>query len=184
MCVCAAALFPHLVLPAARTSLTCGSTWTRTARSRRIAASSSPAASLHGPCAPSNCTTGKSMRWEELVIAHVHLLRELSVSFPARVGSWGGDSALCVPQGDSEPRYKCHVCDKCFTRGNNLTVHLRKKHHFKWPSGHPRFRYCSPFISSVPPVQCRAQLELPPALCWLCLGSDVWKCAQEPFPSG
>ncbi|XP_047548794.1 histone H4 transcription factor isoform X2 [Lutra lutra] len=46
-----------------------------------------------------------------------------------------------VHEGDSEPRYKCHVCDKCFTRGNNLTVHLREKHQFKWPSGHPRFRY-------------------------------------------
>lgn len=46
-----------------------------------------------------------------------------------------------VHEGDSAPRYKCHVCEKCFTRGNNLTVHLRKKHHFKWPSGHPRFRY-------------------------------------------
>ncbi|XP_054448373.1 histone H4 transcription factor [Pteronotus mesoamericanus] len=46
-----------------------------------------------------------------------------------------------VHEGYSEPRYKCHVCDKCFTRGNNLTVHLRKKHQFKWPSGHPRFRY-------------------------------------------
>ncbi|XP_033620275.1 histone H4 transcription factor isoform X3 [Fukomys damarensis] len=46
-----------------------------------------------------------------------------------------------VHEGDSEPRYKCHVCDKCFTRGNNLTVHLRKKHQFRWPSGHPRFRY-------------------------------------------
>ncbi|OXB62410.1 hypothetical protein ASZ78_009476 [Callipepla squamata] len=46
-----------------------------------------------------------------------------------------------VHEGDSEPRYKCHVCDKSFTRGNNLTVHLRKKHQFKWPSGHPRFRY-------------------------------------------
>ncbi|XP_058145461.1 histone H4 transcription factor isoform X2 [Dasypus novemcinctus] len=44
-------------------------------------------------------------------------------------------------RGDSEPRYKCHVCDKCFTRGNSLTVHLRKKHQFRWPSGHPRFRY-------------------------------------------
>ncbi|XP_077312944.1 histone H4 transcription factor [Lithobates pipiens] len=46
-----------------------------------------------------------------------------------------------VHEGDSAPRYKCHVCEKCFTRGNNLTVHLRKKHQFKWPSGHPRFRY-------------------------------------------
>ncbi|XP_036381694.1 histone H4 transcription factor isoform X3 [Megalops cyprinoides] len=46
-----------------------------------------------------------------------------------------------VHEGDFIPRYKCHVCDQCFTRGNNLTSHLRKKHHFKWPSGHPRFRY-------------------------------------------
>uniref|UniRef100_H3BEV4 Histone H4 transcription factor n=1 Tax=Latimeria chalumnae TaxID=7897 RepID=H3BEV4_LATCH len=46
-----------------------------------------------------------------------------------------------VHEGILEPRYKCHVCEKCFTRGNNLTLHLRKKHQFKWPSGHPRFRY-------------------------------------------
>uniref|UniRef100_A0A8C6SYD1 Histone H4 transcription factor n=1 Tax=Neogobius melanostomus TaxID=47308 RepID=A0A8C6SYD1_9GOBI len=44
-------------------------------------------------------------------------------------------------QGDLVARYKCHVCEQCFTRGNNLTVHLHKKHQFKWPSGHPRFRY-------------------------------------------
>ncbi|XP_012688245.1 histone H4 transcription factor-like isoform X2 [Clupea harengus] len=43
--------------------------------------------------------------------------------------------------GDSAPRYLCHVCEQSFSRGNNLTVHLRKKHQFKWPSGHPRFRY-------------------------------------------
>ncbi|XP_048840540.1 histone H4 transcription factor [Brienomyrus brachyistius] len=46
-----------------------------------------------------------------------------------------------VHEGDFVPRYKCHVCEQCFTRGNNLTSHLRKKHQFKWPSGHPRFRY-------------------------------------------
>ncbi|XP_076130568.1 histone H4 transcription factor [Alosa pseudoharengus] len=46
-----------------------------------------------------------------------------------------------VHEGDVAPRYKCHVCEQCFTRGNNLTAHLRKKHQFKWPSGHPRFRY-------------------------------------------
>lgn len=44
-------------------------------------------------------------------------------------------------QGDFMARYKCHVCEQCFTRGNNLTVHLHKKHQFKWPSGHPRFKY-------------------------------------------
>ncbi|XP_037125681.1 histone H4 transcription factor [Syngnathus acus] len=44
-------------------------------------------------------------------------------------------------EGNFLARYKCHVCDQCFTRGNNLTVHLHKKHQFKWPSGHPRFRY-------------------------------------------
>ncbi|XP_008331190.1 histone H4 transcription factor [Cynoglossus semilaevis] len=42
---------------------------------------------------------------------------------------------------DFTAQYKCHVCGQCFTRGNNLTVHLQKKHQFKWPSGHPRFRY-------------------------------------------
>ncbi|XP_062844639.1 histone H4 transcription factor [Trichomycterus rosablanca] len=46
-----------------------------------------------------------------------------------------------VHEGDDTPRYKCHVCEQCFTRGNTLTAHLRKKHQFKWPSGHPRFRY-------------------------------------------
>ncbi|XP_042611897.1 histone H4 transcription factor-like [Cyprinus carpio] len=45
-----------------------------------------------------------------------------------------------VHEGDDTPRYKCHVCEQCFTRGNNLIAHLRKKHHFKWLSGHPRFR--------------------------------------------
>lgn len=44
-------------------------------------------------------------------------------------------------EGNFVARYKCHVCSQCFTRGNNLTVHLHKKHQFKWPSGHPRFRY-------------------------------------------
>nr|XP_040036082.1 histone H4 transcription factor [Gasterosteus aculeatus aculeatus]XP_040036083.1 histone H4 transcription factor [Gasterosteus aculeatus aculeatus]XP_040036084.1 histone H4 transcription factor [Gasterosteus aculeatus aculeatus] len=43
--------------------------------------------------------------------------------------------------GNFVARYKCHVCEQCFTRGNSLTVHLHKKHQFKWPSGHPRFRY-------------------------------------------
>ncbi|XP_055798937.1 histone H4 transcription factor [Salvelinus fontinalis] len=46
-----------------------------------------------------------------------------------------------VHEGDFVARYKCHVCEQCFTRGNNLTAHLRKKHQFKWPPGHPRFRY-------------------------------------------
>ncbi|PWA23239.1 hypothetical protein CCH79_00001978 [Gambusia affinis] len=44
-------------------------------------------------------------------------------------------------EGTFTARYKCHVCGQCFTRGNSLTVHLHKKHQFKWPSGHPRFRY-------------------------------------------
>lgn len=38
-------------------------------------------------------------------------------------------------------KYKCHVCYTLFTRGSNLTAHLKKKHKFRWPSGHSRFRY-------------------------------------------
>ncbi|KAL0174135.1 hypothetical protein M9458_030103 [Cirrhinus mrigala] len=39
------------------------------------------------------------------------------------------------------PRYKCHLCDKTFSWCYTLTLHLRKKHQLKWPSGHSRFRY-------------------------------------------
>lgn len=39
------------------------------------------------------------------------------------------------------PKYKCHICDKVFSWCNTLTLHLRKKHELKWPSGHSRFRY-------------------------------------------
>jgi len=38
-------------------------------------------------------------------------------------------------------RYTCHICDQTYTRGFGLTKHLKKKHNFSWPSGHPRFRY-------------------------------------------
>ncbi|XP_063063247.1 histone H4 transcription factor [Engraulis encrasicolus] len=38
-------------------------------------------------------------------------------------------------------RYKCHLCDKTFSWCYTLTLHLRKKHQLKWPSGHARFRY-------------------------------------------
>ncbi|KAF0029976.1 hypothetical protein F2P81_016707 [Scophthalmus maximus] len=38
-------------------------------------------------------------------------------------------------------KYKCHICDKVFSWCYTLTLHLRKKHELKWPSGHSRFRY-------------------------------------------
>uniref|UniRef100_A0A3Q3WTA4 C2H2-type domain-containing protein n=1 Tax=Mola mola TaxID=94237 RepID=A0A3Q3WTA4_MOLML len=38
-------------------------------------------------------------------------------------------------------KYKCHICDKVFSWCYSLTLHLRKKHELKWPSGHSRFRY-------------------------------------------
>uniref|UniRef100_A0A672FVN5 Zgc:112083 n=1 Tax=Salarias fasciatus TaxID=181472 RepID=A0A672FVN5_SALFA len=37
-------------------------------------------------------------------------------------------------------KYKCHICDKVFSWCYTLTLHLRKKHELKWPSGHSRFR--------------------------------------------
>ncbi|XP_037123095.1 histone H4 transcription factor [Syngnathus acus] len=38
-------------------------------------------------------------------------------------------------------KYKCHLCDKVFSWCYTLTLHLRKIHELKWPSGHSRFRY-------------------------------------------
>ncbi|KAK6486264.1 histone H4 mRNAion factor [Huso huso] len=46
-----------------------------------------------------------------------------------------------VHEGDMVAKYKCHLCDKCFSWCYTLTLHLRKKHQLKWPSGHSRFRY-------------------------------------------
>lgn len=44
-------------------------------------------------------------------------------------------------QGIDLYRYECHVCGQRYTRGSGLTNHLKKKHKFSWPAGHPRFRY-------------------------------------------
>lgn len=44
-------------------------------------------------------------------------------------------------QGLDIYRYECHVCGQRYTRGSGLTNHLKKKHKFSWPAGHPRFRY-------------------------------------------
>ncbi|CAL1286144.1 unnamed protein product [Larinioides sclopetarius] len=45
-------------------------------------------------------------------------------------------------EGKQPFKYSCHLCEKMFSRGNYLTKHLLKKHKFRWPSGHCRFRYC------------------------------------------
>lgn len=37
--------------------------------------------------------------------------------------------------------YGCHLCSKIYQRGFLLTKHLKHKHNYSWPSGHPRFRY-------------------------------------------
>ncbi|GIY21125.1 histone H4 transcription factor [Caerostris extrusa] len=47
-----------------------------------------------------------------------------------------------IHEGKSPLTYSCHLCEKVFSRGNYLTKHLLKKHKFRWPSGHCRFRYC------------------------------------------
>ncbi|XP_063043548.1 histone H4 transcription factor-like [Engraulis encrasicolus] len=36
------------------------------------------------------------------------------------------------------PWYQCHLCEQSFTRGNNLTIHLEKKHQLK---SHSRLKY-------------------------------------------
>ena len=42
---------------------------------------------------------------------------------------------------ESKCVYCCHMCDSRFKRGSYLTRHLMKKHNFRWPSGHTRFRF-------------------------------------------
>uniref|UniRef100_T1JP29 C2H2-type domain-containing protein n=1 Tax=Strigamia maritima TaxID=126957 RepID=T1JP29_STRMM len=42
---------------------------------------------------------------------------------------------------DKVNRYVCHVCERLFSRGNYLSNHLVKKHKYRWPLGHCRFRY-------------------------------------------
>lgn len=46
-----------------------------------------------------------------------------------------------VVHSNNEKRYVCHICNNAYSRGFGLTKHLKKKHNFSWPSGHPRFRY-------------------------------------------
>ncbi|XP_032832198.1 histone H4 transcription factor isoform X1 [Petromyzon marinus] len=46
-----------------------------------------------------------------------------------------------VHQGAAAACYKCHCCEKVFSRGSILTRHLRVAHRFLWPPGYPRFRY-------------------------------------------
>ncbi|XP_066925037.1 histone H4 transcription factor-like [Clytia hemisphaerica] len=46
-----------------------------------------------------------------------------------------------VVHSSTEKRYICHICNTAYSRGFGLTKHLKKKHNFSWPSGHPRFRY-------------------------------------------
>jgi hypothetical protein len=38
-------------------------------------------------------------------------------------------------------RYACHICDGRFLRGHYLTKHLARKHAFRQPAGHSRFKY-------------------------------------------
>ena len=49
------------------------------------------------------------------------------------------DTIICL-QGPSGQKYVCHLCDMRYDRGHRLTLHLKNKHKFKWPSGHNRFR--------------------------------------------
>jgi len=43
--------------------------------------------------------------------------------------------------GIAKRRFQCHVCAKEFTRGTNLTSHLKNNHKVKWPEGLKRFKY-------------------------------------------
>nr|XP_039253006.1 zinc finger protein 148-like isoform X1 [Styela clava] len=54
-----------------------------------------------------------------------------SLRYHYRVKHGAGDGKL----------YACHLCDKRYGTGYQLTPHLRKVHNFQWPPGHCRFRY-------------------------------------------
>lgn len=42
---------------------------------------------------------------------------------------------------DSNQDYYCHLCERVFNRGNNLSRHLKDKHKFILPDGQSRFKY-------------------------------------------
>ncbi|XP_049764763.1 histone H4 transcription factor [Schistocerca cancellata] len=46
-----------------------------------------------------------------------------------------------VHEGQHEPLYCCHLCDRQYQRGASLTKHVFREHDLRWPSGHKRFRY-------------------------------------------
>ncbi|KAF4533374.1 hypothetical protein B566_EDAN002772 [Ephemera danica] len=43
--------------------------------------------------------------------------------------------------GEPEATFCCHICDTRYSSGQYLSKHLMKKHNFRLPSGHSRFRY-------------------------------------------
>lgn len=73
-------------------------------------------------------------------------------------------------------RYKCHLCEKNFSWCYTLTLHLRKKHQLKWPSGHSRFRYAAHLVKLlVDSVVCLNLFVLKSAIVtWVCtVGQSV-----------
>lgn len=173
--VCVGCSFvPSLCVPAARTSLTCGSTWTRTARSRRITASSRPAASLLAPCAPSNCTTGKSTRWEgsRAWISHDSPCQSSQRIFCLLPWARGVLTWLSVPRVTPSPATSA-TCVTSASHGGTTSLSTSGR---STSSSGPRGILASgtahlELLTPSSPVQDTAGA----ALCWHCLGSDVLK---------
>lgn len=124
---------------ASRISMICGSTWRPTMKEQLTTAQWRAVVTLLAWLTPWNSTikeyTRSTSRGRHKLTCQTFLPFLMPVFICGLL--------FLFQEGNMVSRYKCHLCDKNFSWCYTLTLHLRKKHQLKWPSGHSRFRYAA-----------------------------------------